>query len=157
MGVLWISGASLGRLGASLGRLGSCLGRLGARLGRPGGPFWPPLATFGQHFGSILEVLDCHLASPGEGSRNVTEIPRFWVAFWLHFDTTIHWKTNMCFNENPIGFSLNVSMVLWVIWGWFLKWFLIGFRKSLGEACEKRDPTISPPLPMKTEVGQFKN
>ena len=90
-GASWgVSGAPLGRLGASLGRLGSCLGRLGALLGRPGGPFWPPLAPYGHHFGTILETLESHLASPGEGSRNVPQIPRFWVAFGPHFGTKIH-------------------------------------------------------------------
>ena len=47
-------------------------------------------------------------------------------------------------------------MVLGLILGWFLRRFFKGLRESLGEAWEKRDPTISPPLPMKTEVGQCK-
>ena len=81
----------LGRVWVVLGRfLGVlvCLGRswrvsgafwerLKAFMGRLGGPFWPPLAPFGHHFGTILEALESHLASPGEGSRNVPEIPRF--------------------------------------------------------------------------------
>ena len=87
LGRLWsTSRASWG----VLDRLGSRLGRLGALLGRPGGPFWPPLAPYGHHFGTILDALESHFASPGEGSRNVPEILRCWVAFGPHFGTKIH-------------------------------------------------------------------
>ena len=94
LGRVWASlgrlGASLGRLGASLRRLGASLGRLGVCLGRSGGPFWLPLAPFGVHFGLILAAWGSHVASPGEGCRNVSEIPRFLGPFYLHFATKNH-------------------------------------------------------------------
>ena len=94
LGRVWASlgrlGASLGRLGASLRRLGASLGRLGVCLGRSGGPFWLPLAPFGDHFGLILAAWGSHLVSPGEGCRNVSEIPRFLAPFYLHFGTKNH-------------------------------------------------------------------
>ena len=83
-------GASLGRLGASLKRLGASLGRLGVCLGRSGAPFWVTVASFGDHLGLILAAWGPHLASPGEGCRNVSEIPRFLAPFYLHFGTKNH-------------------------------------------------------------------
>ena len=38
----------------------------------------------------------------------------------------------------------------------FLGFVLKSFPERFVESCEKRDPSISPPLPMKTEVGYFK-
>ena len=94
LGRVWASlgrlGASLERLGASLGRLEPSLGRLGPSLGRLGAPFWLPLAPFGDHFGLILAAWGSHLASPGEGSRNVAKMSRFCVAFGPHFGTKFH-------------------------------------------------------------------
>ena len=51
---------------------------------------WLPLAPFGNHFGLILAAWDSHLASPGEGCRNVSEIPRFLAPFYLDFGTKNH-------------------------------------------------------------------
>ena len=83
-------GASLGRLWASLRRLRASLERLGRCLGRSWGPFGLPLAPFGDHFGLILAAWSSHLVSPGEGCRNVSEIPRFLAPFYLHVGTKNH-------------------------------------------------------------------
>ena len=77
LGVLWMSGASLGCLAASSGHLGSCPAHLGTQRDHPGALFWSPLASLEHPLGSILDALDSHLAPPGEMSRNVAEMSRF--------------------------------------------------------------------------------
>ena len=96
---------------ACLGRLGACLGVSGASWGVSGasggvseaswGVSWASwgvlgplrgsiLVSFGTHFGLILAAWSSHLVSPGEGCRNVSEIPRFLAPFYLHFGTKNH-------------------------------------------------------------------
>ena len=85
--------ASLVRLGASLRRLGASLERLGVCLGRSGGPFWLPLAPFGDHFGLILAAWGSHLDPPGEGFRNVSKFSGIFLDFRLHFTSFLAQKS----------------------------------------------------------------
>ena len=52
----------------------------------------------------------------------------------------------------PSHFEDVLSMIL----GRFLRCFLRRFLTRLGKASSKRDPSSSPPLPMKSEVGHFR-
>ena len=96
-------GACLGASGASWGVSGASLWRLGAYLGRSGASFWLPLAPFGHHFGLILAAWGSHVVSPGEGCRNVSEIPRFLAPFYLMLALKIV--------KNRIIFSIGISLV----------------------------------------------
>ena len=167
-GVLGRVWASLGRLGASLEHLWGVLGRLRGVLGRVWGvlgrywgvqgvhfgPPWPPLGTILAPFWRPWSPIWPPLARGREMSPKFLDVLS---PFDLMFAPKSIKTINIYFNENPTCFLLDFRMVLGLILGWFLRRVFKGFRKSLGEAWEKRDPTSSPPLPMKTEVGQFRN
>ena len=92
--------AYLGRLGACLGASGAswrvsgvCCGDSGASWGVPGTPRGSLLAPLGSlwgrfwlHFGG----LGLSFGLPWGGVPKCYEIPRFWAAFYLDFETKIH-------------------------------------------------------------------
>ena len=111
LGRVWASlgrlGASLGRLGASLRRLGASLERLGVCLSRSGGPFWLPVAPFGDHFGLILAAWGSHLDPPGGGFGKDSKFSGIVLDFRLHFTSILTPK----FIKNRISFSMQISWV----------------------------------------------